>query len=157
MSLTDAQSAEIAKLTRGVPIPDAKVLEVFPRAAGAIVPPKPNHVLYDLRIPAFANKLVVLGPVLSPLLWFTWCRPLTPIVPPVTGQHWIWVEQGPLFWVVDLWFERSVLSAKTASKLAFSAGLEMGIVKPGEDVLFYRDPQGRKPGRYGRMRVPDSR
>ena len=129
-------------------IPDAQVFEMFPAARGERVPPADDSILYDLRIPAHAGKLEVLGDVNEPFLWFTWARPLQPIQPPVTGQHWIWVEKGPLFWIVDMRWRRDILSPRAATRAAVTHGLDIGIVQPDEDVFFYRNS-----GRYGRMKV----
>lgn len=154
MNVTTEQLDAAMRLSKDEPILDDTVREIFPQISGVSVPPAPDHVLYDLRIPAFAGKLVVLGPTFAPMVWFTWCRPKEPIAPPVTGKHWIWIENGPVFWIVDLWFNRDLIKASTAAKLAFNYGLENGLIAPGEDVFFYRDPQGSKPGRYGRMKAP---
>lgn len=117
-------------------------------AMGPEVPPQPSHVNYDLRVPAACGKLLCIGPASAPDLWFTWCRPRRPFVPPIHSTPWLWVEEGPLFWVIDFVWRRDVASPAVAMKAAMTAGLEAGIVRAKEDVLFWRNS-----GRYGHLKV----
>ena len=115
---------------------------------------RPPHVGYDLDLPRAAGKLQHVGNRLT----FTWAMPLAPLERPVAETPWIWVERGPVVWLIDIWWDKQQLTPMQAMRLYVDTALDLGILTEGEDCVFYRNY-----GRYGwgvarrRLTRPSSR
>lgn len=126
------------------------LFDSFPALLDIPVPTPPDHVNYDLRIPARAGRLMGEGDPVAPLIWWTWCRPDLPLTPH-SIQPWHWLENGPVFWLVDIWWRRDLMDAREAMGFALDMAMGQGVLREGEPVAFWRNAGPGRPGRYGHV------